>query len=99
MPEVARWLPVVALLAGCPANPVADCELLNVDCCLADQDCARFYGDEFPYCVNAGSTTGICAECRTSEHCGEGLVCVADASTGGFCCDPKQYDCGPLTDR
>lgn len=81
--SLLTWL----LLAGCGASPIEACAEQDIDCCTRDEECAEYYGSTFPYCVNPGKNSGICAECLSGDDCDVYEVCRDDPVIGGFCID------------
>ena len=76
---------LLLVVLGCGANPVEQCEVEGADCCRIDEECFEAYGDVFPYCVEPGAKSGICAQCLTGDDCGVYDICVDDPVLGKVC--------------
>jgi len=69
------------LLACSPTHALKTCDDPGTDCCTTDEQCLQYFGIDFPFCAEGGS----CAECITSEHCGEEAECLNDSVLGPYC--------------
>lgn len=76
---------LITFLLACAGTPVERCDVEDVDCCTDDAQCAEVYGDAFPYCVDPGAKTGICAQCLTGDDCDVYEICADDPVLGAVC--------------